>query len=326
MATSDKLERMMNLAAALLSAERPLTAVQIAQRVAGYPQDKVAFRKAFERDKSDLRDLGVPVRIDEMTDSYPPEVGYRIDRSDYELPDPGLEPDELAALHLALQAVRLGDETGTTDGTEALWKLGGVVQTVDPGAATPAPPGAALASLPNDPALIPLFTAVLERRTVTFTYSSRESLLPRTVDPWRLDNQRGRWYVVGRDHLRDEERNFRLDRIDGDVGLGPPAAFVRPIDPIDTGPSHPWLYGEGEPVIAELRVDADQARFARQQLGDHVSGASHDDGSVTFSVPVISWPAFRGFVLSFLDKAELIGPKELRDDLVGWLQTSMESP
>ena len=75
MATNDKLERMMNLAAALLSAERPLTAAQIAERVAGYPPDKVAFRKAFERDKSDLRDLGVPVRMEELPDSYPPEVG-----------------------------------------------------------------------------------------------------------------------------------------------------------------------------------------------------------------------------------------------------------
>ena len=170
MATNDKLERMMNLAAALLSAERPLTAAQIAERVAGYPSEKVAFRKAFERDKGDLRDLGVPVRMEELPDSYPPEVGYRIDRGDYELPDPGLAPDELAALHLALQAVRLGDGPDAPDGTEALWKLGGVVRPTE---SAPGVPGdATLVSLPLDPALVPLFTAVLERRTVTFGYVS----------------------------------------------------------------------------------------------------------------------------------------------------------
>ncbi len=320
MATNDKLERMMNLAAALLSVERPLTAAQIAERVAGYPSDKVAFRKAFERDKAELRDLGVPVRIEELSDSYPPEVGYRIDRRDYELPDPGLAPDELAALHLALQAVRLGDGPDAPDGTEALWKLGGVVTASEgtPGVLGHATGGATLVSLPLDPALVPLFTAVLERRTVTFGYVSGGGAQERTVDPWRLDNQRGRWYLTGRDHLRDEERNFRLDRLTTEVSLGPAAAFDPPPD-VDTGPAQPWQYGDGEPVMAELLVDPDQARFARMQLGDEVPAVEHADGSLTFTVPVTSWPAFRGFVLSFLDKAELLAPPELRNDLVAWL-------
>jgi proteasome accessory factor B len=323
MATSEKLERMMNLAAALLSAERPLTAAQIADRVVGYPDDKVAFRKAFERDKSDLRDLGVPILLEELPGTNPPETGYRIDRDEYELADPGLAPDELAALRLALQAVRLGDGDDAPDGTEALWKLGGVVQ--GDGASVPGG-GLTLASLPADPALVPLFTALLERRTVTFTYASTTSgaAAPqeRTVDPWRLDNQRGRWYLTGRDHLRDDERNFRLDRIAGDVRLGEPGAFERPASPVATGPAQPWLYGDGDPVTAELRVDADQARWARAQLGDEPTSVEHDDGSVTFTVAVTSWPAFRGFVLSFLDRAELVAPADLRADLVDWLRTT----
>jgi proteasome accessory factor B len=313
MATSEKLERMMNLAAALLSAERPLTAAQIAERVTGYPGDKVAFRKAFERDKADLRELGVPVLVEELGDTYPPEVGYRIDRAEYELPDPGLAPDELAALRLALQAVRVGDGEAGTDGTEALWKLGGVVRGDDDDAV------ATLASLPADPALVPLFTGVLERRVATFTYGGGQGEQERTVDPWRLDNRRGRWYLTGHDHLRGEERNFRLDRIRGDVALGPPGGFERPVVDVEGGPGQPWLYGEGDPVLAELVVDADQARWARQQLGEDVEADEHPDGSVTFVVPVTSWPAFRGFVLSFLDGAELLGPPELRDELVAWL-------
>lgn len=316
MATSDKLERMMNLAAALLAAERPVTAAWIAERVAGYPSDKVAFRKAFERDKSELRDLGVPITVEEIADSYPPETGYRIDRVDYELPDPGLAPDELAALRLALQAVRLGDGDTASDGTEALWKLGGVVRTGEP-----AGPDSHLASLPVDPTLVPLFTAVLERRRVTFTYPSGQDLQERTVDPWRLDNRRGRWYLTGFDHRRRAERNFRLDRITGAVDLGAPGGFERPEEPAGGGPGQPWLYGDGEPVQAELWVDADQARWARQQLGDDVGASVDPDGSVTFVVPVTSWPAFRGFVLSFLDHAELLAPEDLRQDLLDWVST-----
>ena len=315
MATSDKLERMMNLAAALLAAERPVTAAWIAERVAGYPSDKVAFRKAFERDKAELRDLGVPISVEEIPDSYPPDTGYRIDRAAYELPDPGLAPDELAALRLALQAVRLGDDDAGSDGTEALWKLGGVVRDDHHDA-----PPATVASLPADPALVPLFTAVLERRTATFTYVAGQGAQQRVVDPWRLDNRRGRWYLTGHDHLRQGERNFRLDRIDGPVELGDPDAFERPATEVEGGPGQPWLYGDGEPVVAELLVDADRARWARQQLGDDVDATDHPDGSVTFRVPVTSWPAFRGFVLSFLDRAELVGPPPLRHDLVEWVR------
>ncbi|MCD9623073.1 helix-turn-helix transcriptional regulator [Rhabdothermincola salaria] len=314
MATSDKLERMMNLAAALLAAERPVTAAWIAERVAGYPSDKVAFRKAFERDKAELRDLGVPITVEEIPDSYPPDTGYRIDRAAYELPDPGLAPDELAALRLALQAVRLGDDDAGSDGTEALWKLGGVVRDDHHPL-----PQATVASLPADPALVPLFTAVMERRTVTFTYVTSQGGQERVVDPWRLDNRRGRWYLTGHDHLREGERNFRLDRIDGPVELGGPGAFERPAARVEGGPGQPWLYGDGEPVVAELLVDADRARWARQQLGDDVDATDHPDGSVTFRVPVTSWPAFRGFVLSFLDRAELVGPDALRRDLVAWV-------
>lgn len=321
MPSNDKLERMMNLAAALLSAERPLSAAEIATRVAGYPQDKVAFRRSFQRDKADLSELGVPLRMEDIPGTYPTEIGYRIDRADYELPDPGLAADELAALHLALQAVRLGEGDASVDGTEALWKLGGTVGDAHDAVAPPT-----VASLPGDPALVPLFTAVLERRTATFSYVSSNGQQDRTVDPWRLDNQRGRWYLTGLDHLRGEERNFRLDRITGDVTLGAAEAFERPTVAVGGGLGHPWLYGDGEPVMAQLRVDASHAEFARRQLGDDVALTEHGDGSVTFEVPVTSWPAFRGFVLSFLDHAELVGPPDLRADLVAWVHAGAEAP
>ena len=103
---------------------------------------------------------------------------------------------------------------------------------------------------------------------------------------------------------------------------GEPGAFDRPVEPVAAGPAQPWLYGDGDPVMAELRVDADQARWARSQLGDEPTAVEHDDGSVTFTVPVTSWPAFRGFVLSFLDRAELVSPTDLRADLVDWVRTT----
>ena len=71
-----------------------------------------------------------------------------------------------------------------------------------------------------------------------------------------------------------------------------------------------------------LRVDAEQAHWALDQLGTDCVRETAPDGTTTFAVPVTSWPAFRSFVLSFLDHAEVLEPADLRADLVSWL-TSM---
>jgi proteasome accessory factor B len=322
MAPSDKLERLMNLTAALLDAERPLTADDIAERVPGYAESREAFRRTFERDKDELRQLGVPITMETIPGLYPPEQGYRIDRADYELPDPGLAPDELAALRLALQAVRVGEQSG--DGSEALWKLGGLVDAGEADVGTPRSADA-VASLPPDPSLVPLFSAVLERRVARFAYSSGGGDGDRVVEPWRLDYRRGRWYLTAHDLDRGEERNFRLDRIRGPVELDEPGTFTGPPATAPAAPDQPWAYGEGEAVTAVLWVDGSQARWALDQLGAECVISSDPDGSTTFAVPVTSWPAFRSFVLGFLDHAELLEPPDLRADLVAWVRRLTEA-
>jgi proteasome accessory factor B len=321
MAQSDKLERLMNLTAALLDAERPLTADDISERVIGYASSKEAFRRTFERDKEELRQLGVPIAMATIPGTYPEELGYRIDRDAYELPDPGLAPDELAALRLALQAVRVGEQSG--DGSEGLWKLGGVVEA---GGATAADGDAEVASLPPDPSLVPLFSAVLERRVARFRYTSSSGAADREVEPWRLEYRRGRWYLTAYDHERRQERNFRLDRIAGAVELDAPATATGPLPSGPAQPDQPWAYGDGEAVTAVLRVDAGQARLALDQLGHEAVLSVDADGATTFAVPVTSWPAFRSFALSFLDHAEVLEPAELRDDLVSYLRAIAGGP
>ena len=341
MAPSDKLERLMNLTAALLDADRPLTADDVGERVAGYAVGKEAFRRTFERDKEELRQLGVPITTALIPGRYPEEHGYRIDRSAYELPDPGLAPDELAALRLALQAVRMGEAEG--GGTEALWKLGGAVDpgaeagtgTADPEAAPGQAGGdptgegqrdlGAVASLPSDPSIVPLFGAVLERRVARFTYAGGAGEATRVVEPWRLEYRRGRWYLSAYDQDRRDERNYRLDRIRGTVDVDAPGSATAPAPDAPSEPDQPWHYGEGEAVTAVVRIEGDHARWAVDQLGTHTVTLVEPDGSTTFAVPVTSWPAFRSFVLSFLDHAEVLGPPDLRADMVAWLQ-AMDRP
>lgn len=309
----DKLERLLTLTATLLDTSRPLTADELRERVAGYPDNLAAFRRAFERDKDDLREMGVPLVVEMVETTARPVEGYRIRRDDYELRDPGLDPDELAALNLAAALVRLDG----VPGIEALWKLGGVAPAPD---AQRAGGGAQLAALPTEPALVPVFGAVVERRPITFRYRREDRVGERTIDPHRLDYRQGRWYVTGFDHGAQGERRFRLDRVEGEVRAGAAASFEPPELAPDDRPARPWEFGEGEPVVARLLVDADQAVWARRHLGDDAVEATRPDGATTFAVPVTQWPAFRSFVLTFLDHAELLGPPAQRADLVGWLE------
>jgi proteasome accessory factor B len=308
MAQADKLERLMNLLATLLETSTLLSADDIRKRVPGYPDDIGAFRRAFERDKEDLREMGVPVDRSEIPGSDPPIPGYRVRPDRYYLRDPALDPDELAALHLALEAVRFDG----IEGGGALWKLGGRPQPVSP--------PTEVAELPADANLVTLFSAVGEYQSARFAYRSPKGVTDRTIDPYRLDFQRGRWYVTGFDHDRDGERHFRLDRVQGEVSLGPPGAFTPPSTTVPGVRLAPWELGEGAPVTALVLVDADQAALARTMVGPDVDVEERPGGSVVVSLPVTSPDGLRSFVLGFLDHAEVLDPPERRDEIVAWLE------
>lgn len=299
-----RLERLVNLTATLLHTDRLLTRAEIFERVPGYGGDPASQRRAFERDKQALREVGIPLEVAPVDPADPgsPE-GYRIRPSEYYLADPGLEPDELAALHLATVAVRLPG----AEGTEALWKLGGLA------AGDAAPP--ARAELAGSEHLVPLFAAVSARRVARFLYRGT----PREVHPWRLSFRGGHWYLVGYDTGAGAERNFRLDRIASRVDLGEPGGFERPPGAGD-GARPPWLTGAGDPVPTRLLVDASQAAWAEVHLGPEVVVERRADGGAVFAVPVTNLDAFRSFVLGFLDHAEVLDPPEVRDHVVAWLE------
>ena len=293
----DKLERLLNLTAALLHAEIPLTAEELRDRVGGYPDTKATFRRAFERDKDDLRSMGMPLRIEPVPGVDPPVDGYRLDRDEYAGTELAFEADELAALHLATSLVRLdGDDT-------ALVKLG---------AAGGDAPADSVGRVPFNDTLATMIGAAFDRKALAFTYND----VKRIVEPWKLSFTRGHWYLSGFDRLRQDQRLYRVDRIEGDVSLsGPAEAPVGDVnEPIDL---RGWELGDGPAVEATIVVDADQAAYARHILGDVVD---QPDGSVTATLDVRNIDGFRSFVLSFLEHAEILEPADLRHDFVDWLE------
>jgi proteasome accessory factor B len=298
-----KLERLMNLTALLLDTEYPVPASGIQLEVPGYPEGQTSFRRAFERDKDDLREMGIPITVEVTPGTDPPIDGYRIHKHDYYLADPGLEPDELAAIHLAATAVRF--EGGSS--AEAIWKLGGVEaeQSV----------AEELAAIPAPPHLSTLFGALSERRPVRFAYAG----VDREVEPRRLDFLRGHWYLSGHDRTRGADRNFRLDRVQGSVRIGDPGGFERTAAVAPGARLEPWQLGDSEVTIATISIAADRAEQARRRLGAKSEVGVSAGGDSLFEVPVANVDGFRSFVLGFLDHAEVLGPPELRESVVEWL-------
>jgi proteasome accessory factor B len=198
---------------------------EIREAVPGYEQDtEESFRRMFERDKEELRELGIPLETGTNSHAHDDEPGYRIARRDYELPPISLEPDEAAALGLAArlwQSAPLAGATGT-----ALLKLRAA------GVEAPAAPGALEPRVgASEPAFASALQAVQDGCAVAFDYRAGGGGAPQTrsVEPWGVVSWRGRWYLVGHDTDRAAERVFRLSRIVGTVtAVGPTGAVVPP--------------------------------------------------------------------------------------------------
>ena len=312
-----RLERLVNLVAALLDARKPLSREELRVRVGGYSDEDESFRRNFERDKELLRQMGMPLVLEPLESGQPEgATGYRIPRDRYQLPDPELAEDELAALHLAASAVDVEGAWGRSAATGALWKLAAAgapqaAERVDPVAPLPA-----AVTIPAGDRVATLFGAVADRRQVTFRYHGGV----RMVDPWRLSFRNGQWYLAGWDHSRGGSRTFRLDRLEtAPEPVGEPGAFERP--PSGSAvPPPPWQLGEDDEVTAMLLVDSAQADWAISAAGSATVAERRPDGAVVLAITVTNRDAFRAFVLGFLDHVQLLGPPSLVDHLVDWLE------
>ena len=208
-----KTERLLNLVIALLATRRPLSVADIREKVAGYEdQTDDAFGRMFERDKAELRDLGVPLET-VVVDHWADEQGYQIRRGAYELPEVLLSAEEAAAVGLAVRFWRSDEVSAAV--SSALRKLRAAGVEVD----EPLPTGLEPVVDASDPALLLLWDAVRDRTAVKFPYrrSSGGPSAERHLEPWGVASWHGHWYVGGFDRDRGEPRVFRLDRVVGPV-------------------------------------------------------------------------------------------------------------
>ena len=307
---ADRVERLTNLLAVLLETRTGLSLREIADGLNGqYPVDEKARRQAFERDKSALREIGVPIDTEIRTgDHLAGQTLYRIDRSKYELDDLDLAVDEMRALQVAVATIR----TDSGLGRDALLKLGGAVDAVD------RPPVSAV--LPDRPELPTIRAAVSSRAPIVFDYRGER----RTVEPWGVLLRGGFWYLVGHDRLRSAKRTFRIDRMDGDIEIGAPGSFERPadFDPRAAFPADPKQIGHAvdDAIEATVRVAPLRAPAIEREVGADRVLTRHPDGSIDVRVPATNLDAFRSWVLGLVDQAVVLDPPEIREVMVAWLR------
>ncbi|HWC79263.1 MAG TPA: WYL domain-containing protein [Pseudonocardiaceae bacterium] len=314
-------ERLVNLVLCLLSTRSYLNAERIRGIVPGYadaPTDEAFFRM-FERDKAELRDLGVPLETGRNS-AFDSVDGYRIARRDYELGEIDLEPDEAAAVALAVRLWDSPELTGAAHG--ALLKLRAAGVDVDEAAPATVEPKVRA----SEPAFGPLLAAVQDGQAVSFPYRrpAPAELRLRTVEPWGVVSWRSRWYLVGQDRDRQAPRCFRLSRIAGEVRtVGRPGEVARPpgvnlMEYVLGGPE------ERRPAtMARLWVARGRAQGVRRQatvVGSRdVDGVPGDEVDIELYHPdsAAGWIAGHGPDVLVLEPEVL--RKSVRDHLLGVL-------
>lgn len=209
MSRIDRTERLLNLVICLMASSIPVSRTRIHAEVNGYADAStpVSFERMFERDKDELRSMGIPVET--VTDVNGEVLGYRIDTADYRLEERQWTLAERAALGLAART--WARATSDLGGSLAAAKIESISDTADI-----QPPVSITAS---GIALLPLMRALRAREPVEFDYvsSGAEHATQRTLSPWALSLSNGHWYAVGHDHGRNAQRTFRVSRVNGPV-------------------------------------------------------------------------------------------------------------
>jgi len=330
-------ERLFSLVLALLATESGLTKNEILSTVQGYRQkyraggDNANLERQFERDKDDIRDLGVPLEtIDSPGDAGNNQtLRYRIPRGAYELPsDVRFSPDETTLLNLAAMVWREGSLSG--ESRRALLKLRSLGVTADEPVLGYAPRVRL-----RDAAFEPLSAALEKHLIVRFPYlkPGEDAAREREVIPLALVQYQGRW------HLSAEEvgpgpqvggggahKTFLLRRIVGPVELGKPAP-VRPGDHAAAalaGLDEVWERGVAEIEVA--RGSDAATRLSNRRGTEHLgapASAPSSPPSERLLLHFVDLDILADELAGFGPEVLVVSPPELRAAVVARLERTV---
>ena len=304
---SRKSERLVNLTIALLATKRYLTKTEIFNSVEGYEGTPETRERMFERDKDDLRSLGIEIEVGSFDPLFNDEAGYKIKQEKYQFDLGDISSIEVSLLSLAAQAwqeASFGDVA-----QRALLKLRSI-------------------GIPSDELSIPatvhklndggqdlslITKAIAQSQLLAFSYlDSSLNANMRSVVPIALSTRNGLWYLSGVDQEIQEIRTFRVDRIssaitasEGPIDFETPTGFD-PSKAHSDSPTHDF-------ALIDVRVG--KASSLRALAISTESLGEWDQ----IKVPILNLESLCSIVLWHGPDAFVKEPAELRDLVVGHL-------
>lgn len=301
----DRSKRLLDLVMILLRARSPVTYRDIREQFVAYQTTNAeAGLRAFERDKADLLELGVPIRyITPEEDDSLEDGGYVIDLKRFRMPEVRLTADEVSALVLAASVARAmpgGAYPKIVD--LALKKLAfDLPELPDTPTEFPRPSGGrgpletVLVHFPEQRPpqardlsehYATLEAAIRFRKRVTIQYQAAANGMTtqRDVDPYALAYREQAWLLVGWCHLRVEVRSFRVDRMQSVVMAPKPKSpdFDRPegFDVKAYVHRSPWTFTTEPVELVELVLHPEAAEVVNEDFGADASRTVEGDSTV----------------------------------------------
>ena len=305
---SRKIERLVNLTIALLATKRFLTKSEIFRTVEGYEGTPETKERMFERDKDDLRALGVEILVGSFDPVFQDEAGYRINSDTYQLNIGLLSPLDLSLLSLAAQCWQgAALDQAAHRVLRKLRSIGIPADELDIPAIH-----SKLSTSGQDIEIIS--SAISERALMSFNYISKDlESQRRTAIPFALATHVGFWYVATVDQDNQEVRIFRLDRMSGRVEKSSPQKNFEP--PLDFD-FQKALKNSQSNKLAILDVQKGKGQLIRN-LATSMKDLGEWD---RLEVPIVSMDNLRSLALWHGDDVLVHEPEEL----VEMIKTSLQ--
>ena len=301
---SRKSERLVNLTIALLATKRYLTKSEIFRTVEGYEGAPEAMERMFERDKDDLRSLGIAIELGTFDPIFEDEAGYRITPSSYQLNLGELDGTDIALLSLA--ATAWSGAALERESTSALIKLASMGIDSDSEALSLLTP--LVSGTDQNFALIT--QAIVRRSEIEFEYLSADlSSQVRKIAPYSMRGQSGSWYLVGLDLEKDSLRTFRLDRIISEAAV---SKKVNSFEIPDLIPDHSSDETREVAIIRVRKLRGHQLRSLATMIE---SGEEWDE--IQLSILDESWLVRK--ILWHRDDVVVLEPRALRERVIASL-------
>ena len=304
---SRKNERLVNLTIALLATKRYLTKNEIFRNIEGYEGNAEAKERMFERDKDDLRKLGIQIEVGGLDPLFDDEAGYRIRPESYALSLRDLTATQVTLLSLAAQAWQ--DAAFTDLSQQALRKLTSIGLDTDSSQL----PVMAPKLIGADENLRTALDALTSLTAIEFDYLNIEGAAQtRRLLVYGVQARKSHWYLIGLDTEKDAIRNFRVDRIQGEIKpIGKSQSYVIP-------PS--FEIAELEPAIETPLAVLQVRPGAGYQLRRMATTVETADDWDLLEVPIFDLAFITSLVLWHGEDVIVSSPPQLRHAVISSLE------